>query len=192
MELHAQIKKYRTNMKLSQEELADKIYVTRQTISNWENGKSYPDIHSLLMLGSLFQVSLDELIKGDAEIMKKEISKSELNKFHRYSTIFSILMVAMFLSVIPLIVWFNIYTVLFVIILYAVTLCAAIKVERLKKENNIYTYKEITAFMEGKRLDEIESQQEFGKRPYQRVLLAFGSAFIVLIIALITLCFIRL
>lgn len=36
MELSAQIKKYRTNMNLSQEELAEKIYVTRQTISNWE------------------------------------------------------------------------------------------------------------------------------------------------------------
>ena len=37
-------------MNLSQEELAEKIYVTRQTISNWENDKSYPDIHSLLLL----------------------------------------------------------------------------------------------------------------------------------------------
>lgn len=40
MELHAQIKKYRANMKLSQEELADRVFVTRQTISNWENGGS--------------------------------------------------------------------------------------------------------------------------------------------------------
>ena len=54
MELNAQIKKYRTELNLSQEELAEKVYVTRQTISNWENGKSYPDIHSLLLLSSLF------------------------------------------------------------------------------------------------------------------------------------------
>ena len=47
MELSAQIKKYRTELNLSQEELAEKVYVTRQTISNWETGKSYPDIHSL-------------------------------------------------------------------------------------------------------------------------------------------------
>ena len=47
MELNAQIKKYRTEFNLSQEELAEKVYVTRQTISNWETGKSYPDIHSL-------------------------------------------------------------------------------------------------------------------------------------------------
>ena len=75
MELQNQIKKYRTMMKLSQEELAEKVYVTRQTVSNWENGKSYPDIHSLLLLSSLFEVSLDELVKGDIELMKKEISK---------------------------------------------------------------------------------------------------------------------
>ena len=41
MELYKQIKRYRTDMNLSQEELAEKIYVTRQTISNWENDKSY-------------------------------------------------------------------------------------------------------------------------------------------------------
>ena len=49
-------------MNLSQEELAEKIYVTRQTISNWENDKSYPDIHSLLLLSSTFHISLAELL----------------------------------------------------------------------------------------------------------------------------------
>ena len=51
-------------MDLSQEALAEKVYVTRQTISNWENGKSYPDIHSLLLLSSVFHVTIDQLIKG--------------------------------------------------------------------------------------------------------------------------------
>ena len=80
MELSIQIKKYRTELHLSQEELAEKVYVTRQTISNWENEKSYPDIHSLLLLSSLFNVSLDQLIKGDIEKMKeiwKKIEKDE-------------------------------------------------------------------------------------------------------------------
>ena len=48
MEIGKQIKKYRTEMKLSQEELAEKIFVSRQTISNWENNKNYPDVKSLL------------------------------------------------------------------------------------------------------------------------------------------------
>ena len=71
MELYKQIKRYRTDMNLSQEELAEKIYVTRQTISNWENDKSYPDIHSLLLLSSTFHISLDQLINTNVEVAKK-------------------------------------------------------------------------------------------------------------------------
>ena len=78
MEVGAQIKKYRSNMGISQEELAEKVYVSRQTVSNWETGKNYPDIHSVLLLSSVFNVSLDQLIKGDVEIMKKENIKSIL------------------------------------------------------------------------------------------------------------------
>ena len=103
MELNTQIRKYRAGMKLSQEELAEKVYVTRQTISNWENGKSYPDIHSLLLLGSLFNVSLDQLIKGDIEIMKEEIKEVEINKLNRYGTIFTILLVVTIISAVPLV-----------------------------------------------------------------------------------------
>ena len=88
MELSIQIKKYRTELHLSQEELAEKVYVTRQTISNWENEKSYPDIHSLLLLSSLFNVSLDQLIKGDIEKMKEIISEQEIKKFNYYGSIY--------------------------------------------------------------------------------------------------------
>ena len=48
MELGNQIKKYRSELQISQEQLADRIYVSRQTISNWENEKSYPDVNSLI------------------------------------------------------------------------------------------------------------------------------------------------
>ena len=75
MEIGKQIKKYRTDIKLSQEALAERIFVSRQTISNWENDKNYPDMKSLLLLSSLFNVSLDILVKGDLEEMKKEIKK---------------------------------------------------------------------------------------------------------------------
>ena len=73
MELGKQIKMYRLENKLSQEELANRIYVSRQTISNWENDKSYPDINSLVLLSEVFKVSLDNLIKVDIEIMKDVI-----------------------------------------------------------------------------------------------------------------------
>ena len=68
------------NDNITLEELAEKIYVTRQSISNWENGKTYPDIHSLLLLSSLFGISLDQLVKGDIEIMKEAIKEEEVKK----------------------------------------------------------------------------------------------------------------
>lgn len=61
----------------------------------------------------------------------------------------------------------------------------AVKIERIKKSNNIHTYKEIVAFSEGKMLDEIENLQETAKRPYQKILLALGSASLVLLLCLI-------
>ena len=68
MELGKQIKKHRQEVQLSQEKLADRVYVSRQTISNWENDKSYPDVNSLVLLSEIFQISLDNLIKGDIEV----------------------------------------------------------------------------------------------------------------------------
>ena len=53
MELGSRIKQYRSTHGWNQDDLAEKMYVTRQTISNWENDKSYPDLQSLLLLGSL-------------------------------------------------------------------------------------------------------------------------------------------
>ena len=178
MELNAQIKKYRRSLNLSQEELAEKVYVTRQTISNWENGKSYPDIHSLLLLSSLFNVSLDQLIKGDIETMKEIINEQEIKKFNHYSTILTVHFVLLILSAVPLFMWLGWDANIPLGIFYVITMFWALKVEKLKKENDIQTYKEIVAFTEGKKLDEIHKQVEVGKRPYQKILWVIGSAVI--------------
>lgn len=77
MEIGEQIKKYRTEMGLSQDRLAEKIFVSRQTISNWENNKNYPDVKSLLIAKLSFYVSLDMLVKGDLEKMKEEIKEED-------------------------------------------------------------------------------------------------------------------
>ena len=71
MNLQHQIRAHRNRLNISQEELAERIFVSRQTISNWETGKNYPDIHSLLLLSNVFVISLDELVKGDLQIMQK-------------------------------------------------------------------------------------------------------------------------
>lgn len=176
MELNAQIKKYRTELNLSQEELAEKVYVTRQTVSNWENEKSYPDIHSLLLLSSLFNVSLDQLIKGDIEEMKEIINEQEIKKFNHYGTIYTAHFVLLILSAVPLFMWLEWYALIPFGILFAITKFWALKVEKIKKENDIQTYKEIVAFCEGKKLDELHKAVEAGKRPYQNILKVFASA----------------
>ena len=84
MKFGKQIKKLRQEAQLSQEELAERIYVSRQTISNWENDKSYPDVNSLVLLSETFQISLDKLIKGDIEVMKDVIQKEEIEKIYKH------------------------------------------------------------------------------------------------------------
>ena len=176
MELNEQIKKYRTEMNISQEELAEKIYVTRQSISNWENGKTYPDIHSLLLLSSLFGISLDQLVKGDIEIMKEEIKKEEIAKMNRYGKIYTIMLITTAISAVPLFMWLSVWAFIPWGIIWAISMYFAFKVEKVKKDNDVQTYKEIVAFSEGKLLDDIHKQREIGKRPYQKILLVIGTA----------------
>lgn len=192
MEISAQIKKYRNAKGWSQEELAEKIYVTRQTISNWENGKSYPDIHNLLLLSSLFNVSLDQLIKGDIEIMKKEINKEDVARFNKASKQFAVLFVASLIAFIPLVVFLKTYGIVISTILYLITFGFGFKVGKIEKSNDIHTYKEIVAFSEGKHLDEIQKQREIGKRPYQTVLKVLAGAAVGIVIAAIAVVFIEL
>ena len=59
------IKKLRTDKGLTQDELAEKIYVTRTAISKWESGRGFPNIESLKAISKYFSVSLDELLSGE-------------------------------------------------------------------------------------------------------------------------------
>ena len=185
MELNEQIKKYRTEKNISQEELAVKIFVTRQSISNWENGKTYPDIHSLLLLSSLFGISLDQLVKGDIEIMKAEIKKEEIAKMNRYGKIYTIMLIATAISAVPLFMWLGVWAFVPWGIIWAISMYFAFKIEKVKKDNDVQTYKEIVAFYEGKRLDDIHKQREIGKRSYQKILLVIGSAAVTLIVCVL-------
>lgn len=64
MEIGRKLKESRMKMELTQEYVAEQIGVSRQTISNWENNKSYPDIVSVIKMSDLYEVSLDYLLKG--------------------------------------------------------------------------------------------------------------------------------
>ncbi len=185
MELGKQIKMYRLENKLSQEELANRIYVSRQTISNWENDKSYPDINSLVLLSEVFKISLDKLIKGDIEIMKDAIQKEEVEKMNHYGRIYTIMLIVTVVSVVPLSMWLGVWSFIPWGIIWMITMYFASKIEKIKKDNDVQTYKEIVAFSEGKLLDDIHKQQEIGKRPYQKILLVIGSAFLTLCVCVL-------
>lgn len=184
MELGGQIKRYRTRLGLSQEELADRIFVTRQSVSNWENGRTYPDLQSLLRLSDLFGRSLDELIKGDIETMKEEINRLEIQKMNRWGGILALLMLTLMLLPAPLLKLLDTAGFLLVMApLFLVGMAVALKVEKIKKDNDVHTYKEILAFSEGRRLDELDKAVEKGKRPYQALVAALSSALLALLAA---------
>ena len=187
MEIAAQIRKHRQQAGLSQEQLAQNIYVTRQTVSNWETGKSYPDIHSLLLLSRLFDVTVDQLIKGDIETMKQEISQEAVDSFNRESRIFAAMCIVSAVTFIPAAAlgfsrnqWWVLGLWVF---LYGLTMHEAFRVEKLKKNHNLHTYREIVAYSEGRTLEELEAAEERGKRPYQAVFKVLAGAAVGVLLA---------
>ena len=102
MDLGKKIMTMRNEKNLSQEQLAEKLNVTRQTISNWENGKFYPDIDSLVNLSKFFNVSLDDLLSYDDKVLdylkdSTDIVKS--NKNILYAVLLNILLIIAFIIV---------------------------------------------------------------------------------------------
>lgn len=184
MELGKQIRKYRNERTLSQEALADKVYVSRQTVSNWENDKSYPDVKSLVLLSEVFAVSLDQLIKGDVEMMKEQINQTGQKRFGRLSNIFAILFLAVLITPIPLEHFLSYAGIAIWVVIFGAALYTAVLVEREKKKFDVQTYREILAFTEGKSLSEIEKAREEGKRVYQKAFLVIATGVITLIVTL--------
>lgn len=176
MEIGKQIKKHRSELSLSQEEFADKIFVTRQTVSNWENDKSYPDINSLVLMAEVFGVSLDSLVKGDIEEMNEKIKTEDIEYLNKANRRLTLAFVWDFFMLVPLLKLFGIWGAVIFGTVFILGFIEAVKIEKYKKQMDIQSYKEINAFMEGKRLDEIEKEREKAKRPYQKILIAIGCA----------------
>ena len=77
MILSEQIKLCRKQLGMSQADLADAIWVSRNTVSNWERGDTTPDIQSLVLMGALFGRSLDEIVKGDEQVMAQVLERDK-------------------------------------------------------------------------------------------------------------------
>ncbi len=185
MDVGIRIKKYREKQNISQDELAEKIFVSRQTISNWENSKSYPDIKSLLLLSDIFKVSLDDFMKGDIEKIKNLVNTQKVREFNIIGYIYLAELLILAITAYPLFKLEGNIGVIIWILFFLVTFFTAGIAEKIKKDNNIQTYKEILAFINNKQLNYEERQQELGKRMYQKILFAILAGVIVLIINLI-------
>lgn len=150
MELGRHIKENRARLGISQEQLAEAIFVSRQTISNWETDRTYPDVQSLLLLSNLFEVSVDSLIKGDVEEMKAVISNeakrlnwlgAAMAGFGTAAVIWATVTALMDLD------WAVILAP--TIALFIPAAISAGMAERIKRDNQLYTYRSVEAFMRG-------------------------------------------
>lgn len=185
IDIGSKIKTLRLSKSMTQEQLAKALHVSAQAVSKWENGKSYPDIHSLLLLSALFDVSLDQLIKGDLETMKQEVNAADVKAMNRDAIIYTVLLAATIILPVPLIKWFGLYGLIPELLLWGSAMYFALRLERIKKANNVQSYNEILAFSEGRKLDEIEQKVEAGKRPYQKLLLVLLTAGITLLVGMV-------
>lgn len=168
---------------MSQEQLAEKVFVSRQTISSWENDKSYPDIHSLVLLAEIFKTPVDKLIKGDYEMMKAMVSNEDRSEFRKWGNLFAVLLIVTMVSAVPLIFLLDWTGIIIWTVISFITMVVAFRVDKLKKKYEIRTYKEIASFMEGKKLDEIQKAREDGKYIYQKGYILILIVFISIVIA---------
>lgn len=93
MNLSQKLQNRRKEMNLTQEEVAEKIHVSRQTISNWETGRTLPDITSLVLISDIYNISLDKLIKEDEKVIKKlSLDTKEAENWFAFSNLVSTLL----------------------------------------------------------------------------------------------------
>ena len=169
MNISNQLKNYRKEFNLSQEELADIIHVSRPTISNWENSKSYPDLQSLLLISDYFKISLDELVKGDVADMKKVLEQKKFIKstYGMLTFIFLALLTTLFVKYIG---W---YFLIPFCCLCSISIWYAYNVENFKKNNNLRTYQDILAYIEYRKIPHIDENKNRKREFLEKIFCSF-------------------
>ena len=100
MNIGKRIHQIRQQKNLTQEQLASDLAISRQAVSKWESGKAIPDIENLMYISNLYDVSLDELVKGDDEVSQKIVADVSAKKWHKLSILF-------FAALLVYIIWFG-------------------------------------------------------------------------------------
>lgn len=98
MELSQKLQQRRKELQLTQEDVAEKIHVSRQTISNWETGRTLPDINSLILISHIYHLSLDQLLKEDQEMVNHLQKITEDNRFLKIFSLLLMINIALILS----------------------------------------------------------------------------------------------
>lgn len=88
MKIGLQLQQQRIRHNMSQNDLAEKLHISRQSISKWENGGSLPSFNNVVAISDLFDISLDELIRGDEELMDKLKNDGKIRLNHVETIIF--------------------------------------------------------------------------------------------------------
>ena len=160
MELGSQIRRYRSERGMSQDDLVGRIFVSRQTISNWEYDRTYPDVQNLLLLSDLFDVTIDQLIKGDLDTMKQALDKDVLSM-----KILNMILcgLAVVIFIVDGLMLYGVAVAkrewpwplsLMGLLALLVLLGMIIGLEgNIKRRNDIRTYREIKAFLAGEEVD---------------------------------------
>ena len=86
MNMGDKIKQRRTELKMTQEDLAEKLNVSRSSVANWEAGRNYPDLQLIAAIADILGLSLDELLREDCEMIKRIAEDTKCRKKQRCST----------------------------------------------------------------------------------------------------------
>ncbi|MEC1967784.1 helix-turn-helix transcriptional regulator [Bacillus cereus] len=100
------LKEEREQRNWSQHDLAEKIHVSRQSVSKWETGKNYPSIEIIIHLSDLFSITIDELLRSDEELTQKVIEDGKQLAYPKWKVFFdSLFTLGVFLFLIKIVVW---------------------------------------------------------------------------------------
>lgn len=181
MEVGNRIREERERTGISQEELARQIFVSRQTVSNWETGKTCPDVQSLLLMSNLFDVSVDSLVRGDVETMSKAIENYELERYKirmSMAVAAGLILLGAVMMAILVARGEDLHSPLYV--LAVLVLVASVGVsyiaERIERRYDIDTISEVQAFMEGADPDQISRERRIPKAARVALKMAAGAA----------------
>lgn len=153
------IKELRKISGFSQEDLSEQINISRQTISSWENEKTYPDLQSIVLLADTFNITVEKLIGEDVLVMREELSQKSKNKIKRNKDreLINRLTAARLITAVlggillfPVYQYFDFFYLIIPVTLLFLTAILTIPIEKLRRKYQLKNYQEVVAFFDEK------------------------------------------